>query len=341
MRTLILSGFIAAVIGTATLLHLRSHRTPSLVLVTDLDYGQAVAKMYTAKTGIPIRVLDLPPRALITRLKDAGHHPDWTLVWLSSNTTADTLDRAHLLAHALPSPPNLTAVGRLMLPHNGVYVPTGFILGAALVSIKQEGFTPPPTWRDLVLPAYRGIIGITDPSVSDTTYPAFVSVLQSTGGWQKSKLFLKTLRKDGLHIYANIQTTFAALRSGAIKAAIVPFSSAVYNADQINRNLVVTFPAPFYLLPNVISMARGLPAKLRHNARSFITYVNSRFAQTVRMSLDSGNSYYWPVVSGIAPRSGMPHLNLRDASPLHSAFWSRAQHTVATWFSQKMIHTGV
>lgn len=341
MRTLILSGFIAAVIGTATLLHLRSHRAPSLVLVTDLDYGQAVAKMYAIKTGIPIRVLYLPPRALITHLKAAGPHPDWTLVWLSSNTTADTLDRAHLLAHELPPPPNLTAVGRLMLPHNGVYVPTGFILGAALISIKKESFIPPPTWRDLALPAYRGVIGITDPSVSDATYPAFASVLQSTDGWPKSKLFLETLRKDGLHIYANMQTTFAALRSGAIKAAIVPFSSAVYNADQVNRNLVVTFPAPFCLLPNVISMARGLPAKLRHNARSFITYVNSRSAQTVRMGLDSRDSYYWPVVSGIAPRSGMPRLNLHDAFPLHSAFWSRTQRTVAIWFSQNVIRTGI
>ncbi len=341
MRTLILSGLIAAVIGTATLLFLRSHRTPSLVLVTDLDYGHAVAKMYALKTGIPVRVLDLPPRALITRLKASGHHPDWTLVWLSSGTTADILDRAQLLAHELPSPPDLTAYGRLMLPHNGVYVPTGFVLGAALVSVRQESFIPPATWRDLALPAYRGVIGITDPSVSDATYPALASVLQSTGGWPKSKAFLETLRKNGLHIYANTQTTLAALRSGAIKAAIVPFSSAVYNADQLDRNLVVTFPSPFYLLPYVISMARGLPAQLRHNARSFIAYVNSPSAQTVRMGLDSRDSYYWPVVSGIAPRSGMPRLNLHGACPLDSGFWSRSQQAVAIWFSQNMVHTGV
>ncbi|MCF3945915.1 extracellular solute-binding protein [Acidiphilium sp. AL] len=136
-------------------------------------------------------------------------------------------------------------------------------------------FPPPARWADLSAPAYRGTIGMADPSVSVSDYPVLAAMLDSAGGWPAGKGFIATLQRNGLHIYATDRATLAALRSGAIQLAIVrPDAAAIY-AGTIDKSLRVIVPRPAYAIQTTIVMAKTLTGQHRAAAEKLIAYVNS------------------------------------------------------------------
>jgi len=340
MRKLIAGGFALVVLGLALFLLWPRGGQRGLVLYSALDYGPAIAKAYTAKTGVPVRIIDLSTGALLARITAEGSHPDWTLAWFDGDTAAVSLDHVGLLAHDLSPPDDLTALGHSMLPRDGAYVPTGFTLAGVFISARHTKFVAPSTWAELVAPAYHGVIGMNDPSISGPTFPALAGMLESSGGWPAGKNFIETLKADGLHIYAKNRTTLAALRTGAIKLAIVQSSAAIHDADTIDHDLVVTFPHPAYVLPNVITMANGLTPPRRQEAQRFIDFVNSPAAQAIRKQDGSGDSYYWPVTSGVAPHAGLPPLASLDLATLDASHWGALQNTITAWFAQHIVGAG-
>ena len=94
MRQLIAGLFLAVVIVVAAVLLWPSGGSQGIVLYSALDSGQAVAKAFTAKTGIAVHVSRLPTGGLLARVPAEGHHPDWTVAWFDGATAAVLLDRA-------------------------------------------------------------------------------------------------------------------------------------------------------------------------------------------------------------------------------------------------------
>lgn len=340
MRQLIAGLFLAVVIVVAAILLWPSGDSQGIVLYSALDYGQAVAKAFTAKTGIAVHVIRLPTGGLLARVTAEGHHPDWTVAWFDGATAAVLLDRAGLLGHRLTAPADLTATGKTMLSPDGAYVPTGFTLAGVFVSPRNAAFTVPTTWSQLTEPAYRGLFGMNNPSISGPTYPALAGMLASDGGWPAGKSFIEALKQNGLHVFPKNDATLAALRNGTIKLAIVQSSAALHVADEVDRRLRVTFPRPAYVLPNVIVMARGLSAAKRKLAERFIAYVNSPAAQAIRVKQGKGDGYYWPVTRTPAPRHALPALSTLAVAPLNAARWGAKQNTIVGWFTHAIVSPG-
>lgn len=339
MRRLIAAGFAIIVVVVAGFV-LWPSGGQGLVLYSALDYGSAVGKAFTRQTGIPVKVIRLSTGALLARITAEGHHPDWDIAWFDGATASVSLDRAGLLTHGLKPPTQLTATGRAMVPPDGAYVPTGFTLAGVFVMKKDTTLPPPTTWNDLTSTPYRGAVGMNDPAISGPTYPALAGMLKQAGGWPQGKHFVEALKADALHVFAKNDATLAALQAGTIRLAVVQSSAAVNTAENVDKDLKVVFPRPAYILPNVITLPRGLHGRLRREAKRFIAFALSQAGQRIRLHQNDGDSYYWPVTPSPAPRSGLAPLSSLDLAPLDAARWGAREKAVIAWFAQAIDGTG-
>lgn len=339
MRRLIAAGFAAIVVVVAVLVLWPTGRQ-GLVLYSALDYGAAVGKAFTRKTGIPVKVIRLSTGTLLARITAEGRHPDWDLAWFDGATAAVSLDRAGLLTHGLTPPVPLTAVGRAMVPADGAYVPTGFTLAGVFVMKRKSAVPAPTSWGALTAQPYRGAVGMNDPAISGPTYPALAGMLKQAGGWPAGKDFVAALKANGLRVFAKNDATLAALQAGTISVAIVQSSAAVNMADNVDKDLKVVFPRPAYVLPNVITLPKGLHGRRRREARRFIGFALSQAGQRVRLRQNDGDSYYWPVTPSPAPRAGLPRLSSLDLAPLNAARWGAREKKVIAWFARAVDGTG-
>lgn len=293
----------------------------TLTVYSRLDAAPAIAQAFTARTGINIRLRRPPPSGMVARIIAEGDHPHWSLAWFYGASTAVMLDRRGLLARHLPSPAGLTPLARSLTDTDGAYVPTGVALAGVLLMAKSAPFAPPAAWSDLNDTTYHGLIGMNDPQTSDQSFSTVAALLQSAGGWPGGQDYLRELKRNGLHIYADTRTTIAALRSGAIQIAIVRSSAAYRWATRLDRSLQVVVPQPAILMPSVIVMAKPLTGAARADAERFIDFTET------------------PEAQAIARRSGVEPLPT-GAPTLPDAQSSAAQAVITRWFVSDIVGPG-
>ncbi len=307
-----------------------------LVLYSGLDYGPAVADAFTKETGIKIAVVRLSTGSLMARIASQGTHPAWDLAWFDGATAAVSLDQAGLLAHDLPAPANLTATGKTLLSQQGAYVPTGMTLAGVYIYDPKRVNTPPATWNDLTNPAYQGLIGINDPSISGPTFPMLAGMLNNAGGWPKGQDYVEALKANGLHMFAKNDATLAALQSQAIGIAIVQSSAAIYFAGS-HPDLKIMIPNPAFVLPNVIVEAAGLNSHKQAEAAKFLAFVMRPDIQRLRQTQGEADGDYWPITTdGPAPLPAMPALDSITSMTLDPVQWGTLENAINTWFAKAM-----
>lgn len=333
MKRLVIAVF-TALIGVA------SAAPPGITLYSSLAYAKPVAKAFTEKTGIPVHMVAARSADILAHIVGQGHHPRWSLAWFDGATSAVTLDHAGLLQHGLPVPADLTRFGAKMTSHSGAYVPTGLTLAAVLVAVANPYVTPPLRWSALTDAAYHGVIGMDDPQLARATYTALAGLLQANGGWPHGKIFIKNLKEDGLHIYADDADTLAALRSGSVSLAVSRSSIAFDDAATHDKSLRIAFPKPVYAMPSVIVMAAGIAAKQRAAALKFIAFVNRPATQALRMRAGGGDGWYWPVTKQPSPHAGLPPLASLDPRALDAQDWGRLQPRIIAWFNRRIVGPG-
>lgn len=302
-----------------------------LVLYSALGYGPAVAAAFTRETGIPVRVASFRTGALFGHIAAEGRHPRWSLAWFDDAPGATALDKRGLLAHGLPEPAGLNEWGKAMLSPDGAYAPTGFTLAGVFVTAADPYLKPPADWPALTGPRYRGVVGLSDPLLSQGDYPLLAGMLESGGGWPGGKPFIRALKQAGLHVYADDSDVLAALRSGSISVGLMPLSTALHAAN-LDKALRVTIPKPAYAAPSVIVMAKGLKAERRREAERFIAFVNRPSIQRLRMRAAGP---YWPVTTSPPPPAIRPPAS--GAAVLNAAKWGAREQSVISWFSRRIV----
>lgn len=338
MRKIIAAAFAVFIVAIAAFM-LWPASSPGLVLYSGLDYGPAVAAAFTKQTGIKVTTIRLATGSLLARIAAQGRHPDWSIAWFDGATAAAALDDAGLLAHNLPAPQNLTPTGQSLCGADGAYIPTGFTLAGVFISAPARMPVPPAGWQDLTAPAYRGQVGINDPSISGPTYPMLAGMLKQAGGWPQGQGFIAALKANGLQMFDKNDATLAALQSQAIGAAIVQSSAALFYAAH-HPGYQITIPAPAYMLPNVMVEAAGLPARQRAEAARFMAFVMRPDIQKLRQAQGEADGYYWPVTSNApAPLPGMPALSSLTIATLNPVSWGRLEGTINGWFAKMMSGT--
>ncbi|MGH6653593.1 MAG: ABC transporter substrate-binding protein [Actinocrinis sp.] len=310
-----------------------------LVVYSAQGYDSPVTKAFTAATGIPVKLDDDSTGPLLTKVAAERNNPQWGLLWVDGDTAFAALDKqGQLLDYAPPVP--LTAAGQALVPADHAYIPVSTTVVPALIYNAARATSVPATFQDLLGAAYKGQVGMNDPSQSGPTYPLIAGLMNQlggqTGGVAAGESYLTSLKAGGLHVYPTNGDTLHALEIGQINYGLIQSSAALGEVAKAPKSAkfdpkIVYLPKST-LLPGVIGIDKAAPANVQAEAEKFVQYVLSPAGQAVMQKGDpTGDSLFWPVVPGVSPLPAMPALP-SEYQKLDPYFWGPLENQVNTFF---------
>lgn len=153
-----------------------------LVVYSAQGYDSAMTKAFTKATGIPVKLDDNSTGPLLTQIEASRNNPNWGLLWVDGATAFAGLDQQGLLLKGFEPSVSWNSLGSASVPSDKSYTPTGVTLMAALAYNKAKVANPPTTWQQLLSPAWKGQVGMNDPSQSGPTYPFIAGMMNYLGG---------------------------------------------------------------------------------------------------------------------------------------------------------------
>lgn len=314
-----------------------------LVLYAAEGFDSVAAKGFTAKTGIPVKVVDDSTGPLLTKIQAEKNNPQWSMLWVDGDTAFASLDQQKMLASYQPAAP-FNAVGKAIVPSDNSYVPTGTTVMAALIYNAAKTSSVPASYQDLLGPAYAGKVGMNDPAQSGPTYPFIAGLMNQLGGQSggvaAGEAFLTKLKSNGLKVFPTNGDTLHALETGQIDFGLIQSSAATGEVLKVkataNFQPQVAYLPKSTLLASVIGIDKGASPTQQAEAKKFVDYVLSPEGQAVMLTGDpTGDSLFWPVVDGAKSLSGLPAFPTAYQA-IDPTFWGPLQSQVVTWFESNI-----
>src|ERR1700678_2794790 len=241
-----------------------SSATVPLVVYAAEGYDTAMGAAFQKATGIPVQVDDNSTGPLLTQIEASKNNPKWGLLWVDGPTAFAGLDVEGLLLKGFEPNVKWNSLGSQSVPADKSYVPTGVTLMGIVAYNKKKVPNPPTTYAALESSAWKGQVGMNDPSQSGPTYPLIAGV-------SKGEQYFETLKSNGLVINPTNGPTLQALTSGRINLALVQ-SSAAIGATFTDKNIGIQYLDPATLLPSQLGIdAKASPAE-QAEAKRFIEY---------------------------------------------------------------------
>jgi iron(III) transport system substrate-binding protein len=311
--------------------------TVPLVLYSAQGYDSAMSKAFTKATGIPVSLDDNSTGPLLTQIEASKNNPKWGLLWVDGATAFAGLDTQGLLLKGFEPSVSWNSLGTASVPTDKSYVPTGVTIMGIVAYNKTKVKTPPTTWQSLLSSTWKGQVGMNDPSQSGPTFPLIAGVMNYLGGVSAGEKYFTTLKSNGLVIHPTNGPTLQALTSGQINLALVQ-SSAAIGATFTDKNIGIEYLDPATLLPSALGIDAKAPAAEQAEAEKFIEYVLSPAGQQVMQSGDpTGDSLYYPVISGVSPLPALPSLASVKTQTINPYTWGPQEATVNTWFDSNVV----
>jgi iron(III) transport system substrate-binding protein len=300
-------------------------------------YDKAETQAFTKATGIPVKLDDNSTGPLLTQIEASKNNPDWGLLWVDGDTAFAGLDSAGMLLKGFEPSVSWNSLGSGVVPKDKSYVPTGVTLAGAIAYNKSKLKTPPSSWQQLTGPQFKGKVGMDDPSQSGPTFPLIAGVMNNLGGVSGGESYFSKLKSNGLVIHPTNGPTLQALTSGQINVALVQSSAAV-GAISTSKQIGVEYLKPVTELPSAIGINAHAPAQVQAEAKKFASYVLSPAGQKVMQSGDpTGDSLYYPVVSGTKPLKALPPLPTSVTQTIDPYKWGTQEGTVNNWFDSHVV----
>ncbi len=310
-----------------------------LVVYSAQGYDAVVTKAFTAATGIPVKLTDDSTGPLLTKVAAERNNPQWGVLWVDGDEAFAALDKqGQLLAYTPTAPFN--TVGKTLVPANHSYVPASTTVVPALIYNAARASTVPASLQDLLGPAYRGKVGMNDPSQSGPTYPLIAGIMNQLGGQPggvtAGERYLTALKANGLQVFPTNGDTLHALETGRIDYGLIQSSAAsgeVATAPKSSQfEAKVVYPPKSTLLPANLGIDKGASAIQQAEAKKFIDYVLSPAGQKMMQTGDpSGDSLFWPLVPGVTALSAAGALP-STYQKLDPYFWGPLESQVNTFF---------
>lgn len=333
----LITGLLSALIATPS----QAATSVPLVLYSAQGYDADMAKAFTAATGIKVNLHDDSTGPILAKIQAEKNNPQWGVLWVDGATAFAALDKQGML---LPYTPKaaFNAVGKSVIPANHGYVPTGVTVMAALIYNASKVSTLPKTYNDLTSAAFKGQLGMNDPTQSGPTFPFIAGMMNQLGGEKggvaAGEAFYAKLKANGLVVNNTNGDTLHALETGVINMGLIQSSAAEGEVMKIAAKPIAGFtPKVIYLakstlLPGVIGIDKGVSKTEQAEAKKFIEFTLSPAGQKVMQGGDpTGDSLYWPVVPGVSALPGLSALpsNYQAIDPY---FWGPLQGQVDSWF---------
>lgn len=310
-----------------------------LVVYSAQGYDSAMTKAFTQATGIPVRLDDDSTGPLLTKIAAERNNPQWGLLWVDGDTAFAALDKQNQLAPYSPSVA-FTSAAQAVVPSDHSYVPTGLTVMAACIYNAARVQQAPASYQDLLSSAYKGKVGMNDPSQSGPTFPFIAGVMNQLGGQSggvaAGESYFSKLKANGLHVYPTNGDTLHALETGQIDYGLIQSSAAVGETLSVKKSAQfdpkIVFLPKSTLLPSAIGIDKAAPAAEQSEAQKFVDFVLSPAGQAVMQSGDpTGDSLYYPVVTGVQPLKGVPAFPT-VYQRIDPYFWGPLEGQVNTWF---------
>lgn len=319
--------------------HVRAHaKVVPLVVYSAQGYDKLVTTTFAKKYGIPVELDDNSTGPLLTQIEASKNNPKWGLLWVDGPTAFAALDQQGLLLRNWEPNVPFNALGTQSLPADKSFTPSGVTLVAAIVYDKRKVSHPPTSWQQLLSPAWRGKVGMNDPSQSGPTYPLIAGMMNYLGGVKQGETYFSKLKANGLVVNPTNGPTLAALSSGQIELGLVQSSAAV-GATFTDKNLKVMYLKPATLLPGVMGIDSKAPKAEQAEAKLFEEYVLSPAGQKEMQFGDpTGDSLYYPVVRGVKPRRALPALPAASVLQTIDPYkWGKLENSVNSWFTSNIV----
>lgn len=305
-----------------------------LVVYSAQGYDSAVTDAFTKATGIPVKLDDDSTGPLLTKVQAEKNNPQWDVLWVDGDTAFAALDTQGMLASYTPSAA-FTSVGQALQPKDHSYVPVSTTVMAAAICNAAQVSTMPTSYNDLLGAAFKDKVGMNDPSQSGPTYPFVAGMMAQLGGEDQGKAYFTNLKHNGLKVFPTNGDTLHALETGQISCGLIQSSAAT--GEVLKTKATSTFdPKIVYLpkttlLPGVIGIDKAASPTLQKEAQQFVDFVLSPAGQQAMQGGDaSGDSLYWPIVSGVSPLSSLP--GVPDYQTIDPYTWGPKEGEVNTWF---------
>src|ERR1700761_8048213 len=308
-----------------------------LVVYSAQGYDSAMTKAFTKATGIPVQLDDNSTGPLLTQIEASVNNPKWGLLWADGDEAFAGLDTQGLLLKGWEPSVSFNSLGTSVEPKDESYVPTGVTLMGILAYNKTKVKNPPTTYQALESSTWKGQVGMNDPSQSGPTYPLIAGVMNYLGGVSAGEKYFSTLKSNGLVINPTNGPTLQALANGRINLALVQ-SSAAIGATFTDKNIGIQYLDPATLLPSQLGIdAKASPTE-QAEAKQFIEFVLSPAGQKVMQSGDpTGDSLYYPVVSGVSPLPSLPSLSSVKYQTINPYTWGPQEATINNWFDSNIV----
>ena len=308
-----------------------------LVVYSAQGYDSVMTKAFTKATGIPVQLDDNSTGPLLTQIEASKNNPKWGLLWVDGATAFAGLDTQGLLLKGFEPSVTWNSLGTQSVPTDKSYVPTGVTLMGIVAYNKQKVTSPPTTWQALESSTWKGQVGMNDPAQSGPTYPLIAGVMNYLGGVSAGEKYFSTLKSNGLVIHPTNGPTLQALTGGQINLALVQ-SSAAIGATFTDKNIGLEYLSPATLLPSAIGIDAKASPQVQAEAEQFASYVLSAVGQKVMQSGDpTGDSLYYPVVSGVTPLSSLPSLASVKTQSINPYTWGPQEATINNWFDSNIV----
>ncbi len=308
-----------------------------LVVYSAQGYDSTETTAFQKATGIPVELDDDSTGPLLTKIEAEKNNPKWGVLWVDGATAFASLDQQGLLMKGWEPTVSWNALGKEAVPPDKSYVPTGFTMAGTLVYDDKTVTDPPTTWQDLLATKWNGDIGMNDPAVSGPTYPFVAGMMNYLGGVNQGEKFYTGLENNGLHVYLTNGDTLAALEAGIIKLALIQ-SSAGIGAGIKDPDIKVKFLPPVTALPSALGIDSKAPKAEQLEAEKFIEFVLSTQGQQLMQSGDpTGDSLYWPVLTGVTPLKALPALSSIKVQTINPYTWGSREDTINTWFTDNIV----
>jgi iron(III) transport system substrate-binding protein len=308
-----------------------------LVVYSAQGYDSAMTKAFTKATGIPVQLDDNSTGPLLTQIEASKNNPKWGLLWADGDTAFAGLDTQGLLLKGWEPSVTWNSLGSSVVPKDQSYAPTGVTLMGIVAYNKAKVPNPPSTWQELESSTWKGQVGMNDPSQSGPTFPLIAGVMNYLGGVPAGEKYFSTLKSNGLIIHQTNGPTLQALTSGQINLALVQ-SSAAIGATFTDKNIGIKYLSPATLLPSAIGIDAKASPQVQAEAKQFAAFVLSAAGQKVMQSGDpTGDSLYYPVVSGVNPLSSLPSLASVKTQTVNPYTWGPQEATINNWFDSSIV----
>ena len=314
-----------------------------LVLYAAEGYDSVMAKAFQNKTGIPVELDDDSTGPLLTKITAETNNPQWSMLWVDGDTAFAALDKQGLLLDFTPSA-SYTTAGQQLVPTDHSYAPTGTTVMAALIYNAAKVSAVPTSYNDLLGPAYKGKVGMNDPSQSGPTFPFIAGLMNQFGGEGAGigtgEAYFSQLKSNGLHIYPTNGDTLHALETGEVDYGLIQSSAATGETLKVKPSSsydpkIVYLPKST-LLPGAIGIDKGASSAVQAEAEQFVNFALSPAGQAVMQTGDpSGDSLFWPIVNGVSALSPLPPFPTAYQR-IDPYYWGPLEAQVNTWFDSNI-----